>query len=581
MTDILFVNTTHQNELRSQVNGTMILATKLLEEGFNVEILRFYEIESYDSGNYHEFIDDITNKILSINPKCVSFYTLWPAFHVILRIAQRVKEDNPAIVIVMGGPQSSAAAYATMKAMSFVDYVPTGEGENTVVPFFSSILRENRKNIENIAGLYYREGNEIKFNNAQIDLCDLNTIPRWDDSLYTSNETDLDRDNYFMPIDAGRGCPFSCTFCCTNLFWKRTYRLKSPERIVEDIKFYNEKFGIKSFWFSHDAFTTNQSLVSKVCDYIIDNKLDIKWVCTTRVDCIKEDLILKMKKAGMTHIELGVETGSPRMQKLTRKNLNLEMVREKVKMLIDNRIALNLFFMYGFPEETEEDLNQTLNLLFDFLDMGVKKASMSYCRFNPATDITERYFDELVFDQDIKILSRGIFGYSEESEMIKGNKEMFSPFYHLETKVRNEYQYLFYLVLLYQKFPTSLKRIRPYYKGDNLKFYKDFYHNNLDIFNSDMSVIKKNIKENSMKMFFNTIKDFDRSTRDRACAMLEYDFDLQTVAKSKEDMSVRKTYAFDYVEYQMKVPVEMCTDAKTELLIEKKNGNVGVRIISM
>lgn len=581
MTDILFVNATQKDQLRFQINGTMLLATKLLGAGFNVEILRYYEIKSYDSGDYYKFIDDITNKIISINPKCVSFYALWPDFHVILRIAQRVKEENPAIVVVMGGPQASATAHAIMEAMSFVDYVSTGEGEKTVVPFFNSILRENRKNIDNIAGLYYREENEIKFNNSQIEFCDLNGIPPWDDSLYTSNETDLDRDDYFMPIDVGRGCPFSCTFCCTSLFWKRTYRMKSPEKIVEEIKYYHEKFGIKSFRFSHDAFTVNQNLVSKVCDYIIENKLDIKWVCTTRVNCINEELILKMKKAGMIHIELGVETGSPRMQKLTRKKLDIEMVREKVKMMIDHKIGLHLFFMYGFPEETEEDLNQTLDLVLDFLDMGINKASMSYCRFSPGTDITNRYFDELVFDPDVKILSQGILGYSEENEMIKENKELFSPFYHLRTKVRNEYQYLFYFVHLYQKFSNSFKRIRSYYKGDNLRFYKDFYHNNLDMFNGDMTAISKNIKENLMQMFCNTIKNFDCCIRDRACAILEYEFDLQTVLKSRENMSIRKTYAFDYIEYQMKVPLDMCTDAETELLIEKKNGKVDVRVMAM
>ncbi len=587
MKDILFINAIHtidesqKNELRVQVNGTMILATKLLAADFNVDILRFYEIESLEKGDYYRFIEDITDRIISENPKCVSFYTLWPDYHVLLRIAQKIKERNPEIITVMGGPQSSATADATMKAMEFVDYIATGEGENTVVPFFTCILRENRNGIENIPGLYWRDSGEIRFNHIPIEFCDINTVPHWDERLYTVSETNIDRDNYFMPIDAGRGCPYSCTFCCTSLFWKRTYRLKSPERIVEDIKYYKEKYGIKSFALSHDAFTTNRKLVAEVCDHIIESELDIKWKCTARIDCISEELILKMQKAGLAHIDLGVETGSPRMQKLINKNLNLTKVREMIKFLIKNKIHVGLFFMYGFPEETEEDLNQTLELLFDVLDMGVGNASMSFCRFNPATDITNKYFDSLRLAPEINILARGIFGYQEEIEMLKSNKEIFSPFYHLDTRLRNEYQYLFCLANLYLKFPNSLKLIRRYYKGDNLKFFKDFYNNNIDVFKSDIANIMKNRRERPVEMLANTIKDFDEPLRKHLVALLTYDYDLQTVVKAKEDMSIQKKYDFDYLEYRMNVPVEKYSDRQSELLIEKKNGKVNVRIVSV
>ncbi len=580
MTDILFINTTESNELRSQINGTMILATKLLDAGFDTKILRFCDIEN-NRGDYYKFIENITDRILSINPKCVSFYTLWPFYHISLRIAQHIKEKNPEIITVMGGPQSSATAYATMRAMPFVDYISTGEGENTVVPFFDAIVNGNRSDVATVAGTYYREDGEIKFNHNEIGLSDLNALPHWDERLYTVDEAELESDNYFMPIDAGRGCPYSCTFCCTSLFWKRTYRLKSPQRIVEDIKYYNQNFGIKSFWFSHDAFTTNRQLVSDVCDCIIENNLDITWRCSARIDCISEELVLKMKKSGLTDIELGIETGSPRMQRITNKNLNLEKVRKMVEFLIKQNISVGLFFMYGFPEETEEDLNQTLELFYDVLDMGVKQSTMSYCRFNPNTEITNKYFGDLVLEPKIKVLTRDVFGYAEELETIKANKEIFPHFYHLNTAVRNNYQFLIYLAHLYRSFPNSLKFVRPYYKGDNLKFYKDFYNNNIDIFSGDMAALKNMIKENPVQMLTNTFKGFDENLYKRICAIIQYDFDLQTVAKSKTDMSIQKKYAFNYIEHQMKLPLEQCTDKTTEILLKKENGKFDIKVISI
>ena len=580
MKDILFVNATLKDELRLKLNGTMILATKLINAGFDVDILRFYQIDSYDKGDYNKFISDVTDRIISERPKCVSFYTLWPFYHILLRISQRLKAREPNIIIVMGGPQSSATAYETMKAMDFVDYIATGEGENTIVPLFESILRNNRNGIESIPGLYYRKDGEVCYCNTPIELCNLNTIPRWDESLYKTDEKGLDSGNYYMPIDVGRGCPFSCTFCCSSVFWKRSYRLKSSEKIIEDIKFFNKKFGIKSFMFSHDAFTMNKRLVSEICDSIVDSGLDITWKCTTRADCISEELILKMKKSGMDIIELGVETGSPRMQKIINKKLDLDKVREIVKFLLKNKIRVTLFFMYGFPEETEEDLNQTLNLYCDFLEMGISKASMSFCKFNPSTEMTKKHFDELVFDPEIKNLSRDIFGYSEEIEMFKNNKALFPFFYHLNTPVRNNYQHLFHFSLLYKSFLSGFKFIRKYYSNDVLKMYRDFYNNNIDVFQNDMSVIHEIIKEDHRQMIKNMVKDLDKNIVDRFSALVDFSVDMRNVARSKTDTFIQKTYAFNYFEFKMQLPIEQFTDSSCELIIEKKNGKVNVQIVS-
>lgn len=579
--DILFINATPNNELRYKINGTMILATKLIQAGFDVNILRFYEIDSYDKGDYNRFIDDTVNEIISKNPKCVSFYTLWPFYHIIIRLSKRLKEIEPNIIIVFGGPQSSATPYETMQAMDFVDYISTGEGENTVVPFFTSILKNKRKNIEEIPGLYYRKNGEICFCDKPIEFCDLDTIPRWDEKLYVSEEKALTDSNYFMPIDVGRGCPFNCTFCCTSIFWKRAYRLKSPQSIIDDIKFFNQKFGIRSFMFSHDAFTVNKKIVTEVCDKIIENKLDIVWKCTTRADCIDDELIIKMKQAGLKFIEMGIETGSPVMQKTINKKLDLDLVKNRVEFLLKNKINVALFFVYGFPEETENDLNQTINYYCDLAEMGVKQFSMSFCRFNPSTHITQKYFNDLVFDPSIKILSRDIFGYDEEIEMIKNNKALFPFFFHYNTPVRNNYQYLVYFASLYKNYYSSLKFIRRLYKNNMLEFYRNFYENNMHIFNKDITVIQDNYINNKREMLVNTIKNYDKNIIKTFTALLDFNLDLQTVTKSKVDINIQKEYNFSYIEYMMNIPIEKFSNSKTELSIEKIDGKVKINVVSI
>lgn len=583
MVDVLFINATPEVALNQEANGTMLLATKLLQAGFTADILRFGQIQHYNE-NYSAFIAAATDHILAMEPKMVSFYTLWPHYHIILRLARELKARSSDLIIVLGGPQASATAEPTMTAASWVDYICTGEGENTIVPFVQTILREHGKNLEMVQGLYYRKDGAVVHNQLDTPLCDLNTLPYWDERLCAIHRENpdprWDAPNYYMPIDAGRGCPYNCTFCCTSHFWKRTYRLKSPDRILADIRHYHDNFGITSFWFSHDAFTSNRQLVSKVCDRIIESDINIRWRCSSRIDCINEELLLKMKESGLVEIELGIETGSARMQKLTRKNLNLDRSKKLIDFMLKLGIRVSLFFMYGFPEETEEDLADTLDLIFTLLDSGVQHVGMYFTRFNPATDITLRYFDDLVLNPDIKILTRSVsFGYEEELDMIRNNKAMFPFLYHLNTPVRNNYQYTFYLVWFYQRYPHTIRYLRQLYKGDNLRFYRDFYNNNLEFFQQDMFYTAHSIRTRNVQLLENTVKDFNVPYLPQILSLLRFEENALRTRESKDDITIQEVYDFNYIDYKMKLPIEMYTNGKSEILLQKIDGKVSMKVL--
>jgi len=559
-----------------------LLATKLIDAGFNVDVEKFCNIHG-NTTDYNLFIKNIVDKIIAINPKCISFYTMWPYYHTMLRIAKEVKRRNSNIITVLGGPQSTGTAYDTMKAMNFIDYVCTGEGENTVVPFFSTVLGVKDCDIKQIPGLYYRENGEVTFNHIAVPLTDLETLPFWNEKFYKNaySEQAIAKEDYYMPIDVGRGCPYNCTFCCSSLFWNRRYRLKSADRIVKEIEFYQKKFGIKSFAFSHDAFTANNKLVTEICNKIIEKKLNIKWKCTSRINCVSKELILKMKEAGLEFIEFGIETGSPRMQKLVNKKLDLKNAKEMIQFILKTGIKPVLFFMYGFPEETEEDLLETLKLIFWAQDIGVQHTSMSYCHFNVATEMTEKYLNELYFDEEIKLLGRGVFGFSEELEMIKANKKIFSHFYHLSTPVRNEYQYLRLLILLYERYRDTFRLISGLYNGDYLKLYKDFYNNNSKVFDEEISNIMSAMFKSPLEIIANTIKDIDSSYSEKILAVAQYEYNARKVSKSKEDTEIKEKYNFSMIDLQMKLPITQFSNMKTEILLQKKDGKFGMKVISI
>ena len=577
MAEIVFVNATKEMAVNKEVNGTLLLGTKLLEAGFDVDVLRFGQVDGYQR-DYTTFIEQITRKLLSYEPKCVSFYTLWPYFHAMLRIARELKAVRPDIIIIMGGPQASATAKAIMDAMDYVDYVCTGEGEDTVLPFFESILRKNGTDIDQVPGLYYRKDGVVTYTNIEVPLCDLNTLPQWDDRLYidqyTEPEPAIARPDYFMNIDVGRGCPYNCSFCSSSYFWRRVYRLKTPERIVEDIRYFHDKFGIKSFGFSHDAFTTNLKLVDKVCDYFIEQGLDITWNCTARIDCIDEDLILKMKKTGMTQIELGIETGSLRMQKITHKNLNLERAKYMVDFVMKTGVRIGLFFMCGFPEETLEDLVDTLDLMFELVDKGLDYVSMSYCRFNPNTEITNKYFDDLYFDPSIKFMGRGIYGYEEELEVIKANKAIFPFFFHYETPVRREFQYLTILVTMYRKFNHSAKFLRQLYNGDNIEFYRDFIRSNQECFDSTIMDISIESQLRPVEMFAKMLRKFNVPYEKQLLELMRYDFNYQRLRDSKDGTVMQDVYHFNYQDMLDNLPIEQYSNHSCLIRLEKQDGTI-------
>ena len=578
--DILFINPTEELSMRKEVNGTLLLATELLDAGFQVDILRFEQVEGF-GGPYLTFIENMVNAILQRKPKCVSFYSLWPDYHIMLRLARELKQRDSKIITVFGGPQASCTAQTTLETMPFVDYINTGEGENTVVPLFCGILR-GEGDLNTIPGLHYRKEGKLFHNNELIPLCDLNKLPRWDERLLPPEDPQvLQNQYYFMPIDIGRGCPYSCSFCCTSYFWRRVYRMKSTDEIIADIKYYKEKYGIRSFWFTHDAFTVNKKLVTEICDRILEEKLDIVWRCSARLDCISQELILKMKQAGLVRISFGVETGSPRMQKLINKHLDLKKAKSLVDFLLKEQLWVGLYFMYGFPQETQEDLNQTLEMAFSMIDAGVQAVSLFYCKFCPNTGLTEEYGDQLVFDEQARMNLRGIYGYEEEKELLSSSRELFPFYFHLHTPVRDQYQYLAYLERLYFTGPRQLRQLRSLYGGDNLRFYREFYDANRQWFEGDLDLLEEKLATDPLELVLNLVERLDFANKVQLGDLLKLAYRTKQISSGKEDAQLRDTYRFNYVDLSLKRPIEEYGPGKTDILLQKVDGKFELKVLQI
>ena len=184
-----------------------------------------------------------------------------------------------------------------------------------------------------------------------------------------------------------RGCPLRCTFCSSRLFWKKRFRVRSEKNIINEIKSLKERYGTNYIMFWDDSFSISKPLIMKYCDALIASGLNVTWQTATRADLVDDELLRKMKKAGCVKLNIGVETGSPRMQKAIRKDVTNDIIKDAYRMIQSNGIAAGAFFMAGFPDETLEDLEQTWELM---KELKIDEVAFNIFDPMPGSELLER-----------------------------------------------------------------------------------------------------------------------------------------------------------------------------------------------
>jgi radical SAM superfamily enzyme YgiQ (UPF0313 family) len=251
----------------------------------------------------------------------------------------------------VGGTHPTVLPEETIKNEYF-DYVVRGEGEYTFLDLVNGVR------IVDIPGLtYINKRGEVVNNPDREFIEDLDLIPFPSRDLYFNDSRYMDY-GYIM---TGRGCPFECSFCASKKVWKGHVRFRSPENVVEEVKHVHNKYGTKLFYFVDDTFTLNKKRTKKICALLIEDNMDISWICDTRVDTIDEELLQLMKESGCVRVKIGVESGSERILKEVKKKITKKLVRDSVSIIKNVGIDLTIYLMIGFPTETQEEMRETLD----------------------------------------------------------------------------------------------------------------------------------------------------------------------------------------------------------------------------
>ncbi|HDQ25508.1 MAG TPA: radical SAM protein, partial [bacterium] len=274
-----------------------------------------------------------------------------------LEIAEKCRERFPKAKIVFGGVHATVMPEDIL-SRDFVDCVIRGEGEEAFYRLVTGSAPES------VSGLSYRDNGVIKHNPEGFLIENLDTLPqpayhKLPVSRYRPAVGSYKRLPAISML-ATRGCPGKCTYCFGSYLGGKI-RMHSVKYLIEEIKMLRSKFGIKQIMFYDDTFTTYRKKVAEFCEEVIRERIDISWVCFSRVDTIDMETLKLMKKAGCHQIMYGIESGSEEILKNINKRIDRQKATEAVRMTKKAGIECRAAFMLGNPGETEETMEKTIS----------------------------------------------------------------------------------------------------------------------------------------------------------------------------------------------------------------------------
>ena len=304
----------------------------------------------------------------------LAVFTSTPGFKSDQRLAQMIKEANPAIKIAFVGPHVTIQPEQSLKDSPAIDFVVRREFDYPLAEYASG------KKLEAIAGISYRQNGQIIHNPDRPSIDDLDALPFAVD-VY---KRDLDITKYNIPylkhpyvaFYTSRGCPALCTFC----LWPQTmsghpWRTRSTPNVVEEVRRCLEYFPqAKEIFFDDDTFPWAKDRTIDLCKAL--KPLKFTWSCNARVTAGYETL-KAMKEAGCRLLIVGFESGSPDILTNIKKGATIEQARQFMKHCKDLGLVVHGDFQVGLPGETKETIEQTVQFAME-LDPETIQVSMSH-----------------------------------------------------------------------------------------------------------------------------------------------------------------------------------------------------------
>jgi len=330
------------SHLKNPSLGLPILGTILDHKGYDVKIY-VQGIKGIDWDRV--FKSDVVG--ISVNTATYTEgYTL----------AERIKRRG--IPVIMGGIH---VTFFPDEALNYCDYVVRGEGEETIIELLEAL--ENHSGLEKVRGISYKSDNRTIHNPARELVKNLDIIP--DFSLiegYVEHHKKLWTRfiGESISIMTSRGCPFSCKFCSIIKVFGNSFRFRSIDSVIEDIKRQTTLLNRHHIFFVDDNFASNKKRTKELLRRIIDERINISFTAQVRADIVRDEQLLSlMKRAGCRQLNIGFESIEPRTLEAYNKRQSVEEIVYAIEMLKRYRITVHGMFVLGSDFDDVNTISKT------------------------------------------------------------------------------------------------------------------------------------------------------------------------------------------------------------------------------
>lgn len=320
----------------------------------------------------------LLNLVQETKPLAVSFSMLTGSCILqIIEISKKIKHDYPEVKIIVGGIHPTFFPEQTA-SNPYIDFVIINEGEEPFLELLKAI--EGNGLFSGIRNLVWKnERGLVVINESRNNFTDMNLLPMpaWDLIEVERYIKRLSRNPGERVVDfyTSKGCPFPCSFCYNLNFNKRKWRARSAERAVEELEFLYNTYGVNYFIIHDDNFVIDKGRALRFAELIIKKRLKLKYSIDARADYFDRVFFAKLKESGLCEIRVGCESGSNRVLKnIIQKGITVEQIIKAVGIAKELDLKLILSFVIGWPTETIEERQQTIDLIIKIQKIHPKAA---------------------------------------------------------------------------------------------------------------------------------------------------------------------------------------------------------------
>lgn len=355
-----------------------------------------HEVIVDDGVAINETESQFLEKIYDEKPELLLFETSTPTINYDISLVKKIKKQLRGLIVCLAGTHATTFFREILDKNKEVDYILLAEYELSLQKLVKALERDEKPEL----GVAYKYKGKILSNNPEL-IDPLDQLPFPARNLFPNNKNP-DPTVYWdgfcqykpaIQMHASRGCPFRCNFCLWNqvMYRNSKYRFFSAKRVVDEMEEVVKGYNAREIYFDDDTFTADKKQVLLICKEITRRGLCVNWSVMGDAMITDREMIEAMADAGCIGMKFGVESGSSEILKHIEKPVNFSKLRSFTDWCAKKKIKTHSTFTFGLSGETEETMEETLNLA---KSLDVDSVQFSITTPFPGT----RYFKEVKKD---------------------------------------------------------------------------------------------------------------------------------------------------------------------------------------